>query len=473
MTDHMRIYNTRTRSIEEFRTVRDGVAAVYSCGPTVYHHQHLGNMRAAVFADTLHRTLKAAGYEVKHVINITDVGHLTSDGDTGEDKLEKGAKREGKTVWEIAKMYTEAYFADLTALNVPLSDYLFPRATDHIEEQIALVRELEKKGYTYLISDGVYFDTSKFSRYAEFAHLDVEGLQAGARVEENEEKRNPTDFALWKFSPADEQRQMEWDSPWGRGFPGWHIECSAMGRKLLGQPFDVHCGGVDHIPIHHMNEIAQSEAAYGKPLAAFWLHGAFLTVDQKRMGKSEGNLVTVDEFMQRGVDSLAYRYLVLGAHYRSPLNFTWESLAGAQSALEHLREMCRALPKLKRESGIRNQKSGMIERISTAFDDDLDTPKALAILWDSCKPQVASRKPDELSAIIAYADQVFGLDLTKYLGKPLRIPREVQRLVAAREDARQRKDWARSDVLRAQVEALGFQVEDTKEGPFIRVVRKT
>jgi cysteinyl-tRNA synthetase len=299
MSIGIRLYNTKSREIENFTPLTKDSVGIYSCGPTVYHFQHIGNMRAAVFADTLRRMFVSAHYGVKHVINITDVGHNVDDSDTGEDKMEIGASREGKDVWEIATMYTDAYFKDLTALGIPLKDYLFPRATDNIAEQIALVRTLEEKGYTYIISDGVYFDTSKFDAYADFAHLDVEGLRSGARVEENTEKKNITDFALWKFSPTDEKRQMEWSSPWGTGFPGWHIECSAMAMKFLGQHFDIHTGGIEHIPVHHTNEIAQSEAATGTPYANYWMHNNHLLDTTGKMSKSNGEFLTLDTLSKR------------------------------------------------------------------------------------------------------------------------------------------------------------------------------
>ncbi len=493
----LQLYNSFTKTVEPFRPLKGRTVRMYTCGPTVYDYAHIGNLRTYLFEDVLKRVLIANGYRVRHVMNITDVGHLTGDVDEGEDKMELAAAKQRKSARQLAAFYTRAFLKDLSRLNVLPADEL-PRATAYIPEQIALVRRLERRGYAYVTSDGVYFDTSKLASYGSaFAKnfspsTAVEGEREGvthARITVNPEKRSPHDFALWKRTPPGVKRQMEWDSPWGRGFPGWHLECSAMGHALLRQPFDIHCGGIDHIPIHHTNEIAQSEAAYGKPLAAFWLHGAFLTVEGKRMGKSEGNLVTVDEVIRRGSDPLAYRYLVLGAHYRSPLNFTWESLAGAQSALDKLREICRALPTpprtpSPREGGkqrispppvwrgsergwpaMSKEAREVAERLRAAFNDDLDTPKALAVVWEAVRQQGSAA---ELSMIIAYADQAFGLDLAAYLGKPLRIPAAVRKLVAAREDARLRKDWARADVLRAQVGALGWSVEDTKGGPMVK-----
>jgi cysteinyl-tRNA synthetase len=284
---NIRLYNTASRKVEDFKPIKDGEVGIYSCGPTVYHYAHIGNLRAYVFADILRRSFVSADYKVKHIINITDVGHLVGDGDGGEDKLEKGAEREGKSAWEVAKFYTDSFMEDLQSLNIDTNEYTFPRATDNIKEQIGLISALEIDGYTYKTSDGIYFDTSKFSHYGDFAHLNIEGQKSGARVEENKEKKNITDFALWKFSPALEQRQMEWDSPWGKGFPGWHIECSAMSMKYLGNHFDIHTGGIDHIPVHHTNEIAQSECVTGEKYVNYWMHVNFLHDSTGKMSKSK------------------------------------------------------------------------------------------------------------------------------------------------------------------------------------------
>ncbi|MBI4142339.1 cysteine--tRNA ligase [Candidatus Uhrbacteria bacterium] len=492
----LQLWNSLTKTVEPFRPLKGRTVRLYTCGPTVYDFAHIGNLRSYLFEDVLKRVLLANGYRVRHVMNITDVGHLTQDSDDGEDKMERAAATANKSARQLAAFYTRAFLKDLKRLNIQLPDVM-PRATQYISEQIALVRRLERRGYAYTTSDGVYFDTAKFPAYGRaFTHSpsspltlrgetdtvpppNVRGGQEGlldhSRITVNLEKRSPHDFALWKITPPGVKRQMEWDAPWGRGFPGWHIECSAMGRDLLGQPFDIHCGGIDHISIHHTNEIAQSEAAYGTPLAHVWMHGAFLTVNGGRMGKSEGNLVTMDEVIRRGLEPLAYRYLCLGAHYRSSLNFTWESLSGAQSALKKLREYCRTLPKCRMQNAEckmpdvwSGDGAAIIDRLRAAFNDDLDTPKALAVLWESFKLQAASFKPDELSAIISYADQVLGLELTRYLGKRVRIPREILALAEQREAARRAKDWARADVLRAQVGALGWTIEDTSAGPIVK-----
>jgi cysteinyl-tRNA synthetase len=324
----LRLYDTYTRTVRDFEPLHPPEVGLYTCGPTVYDYAHIGNLRTYIFEDILRRVLEFNGYKVKHVMNITDVGHLTSDADTGEDKMEKGSRRTGKSAWEIAEFYTQAFQEDMRHLNI-LDPTIWCRATDHIAEQIEFIQCIEAKGYTYRTSDGIYFDTSKLPDYGYLARLDIEGLQAGQRIDMGE-KRSVTDFALWKFSSPDERRQMEWDSPWGRGFPGWHIECSAMSAKYLGAFFDIHCGGEDHISVHHPNEIAQTQACYGTRLANFWMHGYFLQLDSAKMAKSAGGFLRVQTLVDRGYDPLAYRFFCLSAHYRAKLNFNWESLDGAE-----------------------------------------------------------------------------------------------------------------------------------------------
>ncbi|MFH1430200.1 MAG: cysteine--tRNA ligase [Candidatus Uhrbacteria bacterium] len=459
----MQLYNSLTKTIEPFRPISGRTVRLYACGPTVYHYATIANLRSYLFEDILKRTLLVNGYQVQHVMNITDVGHLTDDADEGEDKLERAATREQRSAQEIAQYYTDVFLKDLDRLHIFRPDAM-PRATEYIAEQIALVEELERRGFTYETSDGVYFDTSKFPAYGKaFKGQKLEEKEAGARVAVRSEKRNPHDFALWKLTPKEVHRQQEWPSPWGRGFPGWHIECSVMSRALLGQPFDIHCGGIDHISVHHTNEIAQSEAAYDVPLAKYWCHGAFLTVDGGRMGKSEGNAVIVEELIERDIDPIAYRYLVLGAHYRSQLNFTWESLESAESALRHLRDRCRELPTAPKRinAALKPKILKLRERFLAAVNDDLDTPRALALLWEVMK---SKRDAKEVAAAVAFMDEVLGLGFTDYLGKTLRIPREVQQLVRDREKARATKDWARADILRAEIAALGYVVQDMKDG---------
>lgn len=457
MTNEIRIYNTKSRQVEKFTPIAPPTVSIYSCGPTVYHYQHIGNMRAAVFADTLHRTLEDAGYQVKHVINITDVGHLTSDGDTGEDKLEKGAKREGKTAWEVAKFYTDAYFKDLTALNIDLHEYLFPRATDHIQEQIDLVKKLEEKGFTYRISDGIYFDTAKFPSYADFAKLNIEGLKAGARVEENTEKRNVTDFALWKFSPENEVRQMEWDSPWGKGFPGWHIECSAMSMKYLGEHFDIHTGGIDHIPVHHTNEIAQSECATGHPYVNYWMHNNFLNDAQGKMAKSNGDFLRLQTIIDRGVSPLAFRYYLLTVHYRKEIEFSFEALEAARTAYDKLVSFCK---ENATKAGVPLQK--YMDEFKKALYEDLNTPQGIAVLWNMMKDVDAS-KEDKYQTLMQF-DTVLGLNLSSIKKEEIILSDSMKALLHAREEARAARNFAESDRLRDEIAKEGYTVKDTPEG---------
>lgn len=467
----LKLFNTLTKKLEVFEPIRSGKTGVYACGPTVYYFAHIGNMRTFLFSDVLRRVLTLNGFDVIFIMNITDVGHLTDDADAGEDKMVVAMRREGKTAYEIAEFYTQAFFKDLERLNI-LSATQYPRATAHIAEQIDIVKALEAKGLTYRITDGVYFDTSKLPAYGQLSGQKAEEKLAGARVELGE-KKNPTDFALWKFSPSTRlqtessarsghqplQRLMEWDSPWGVGFPGWHIECSAMSKKYLGVPFDIHTGGVDHIAVHHENEIAQTRGADGVLEANLWMHAEFLTVDGGKMSKSLGNLYTLDDLVAKGYDPLAYRYLVLQAHYRSKLNFTFEALSAAQNALQKLRHEIREW---------KPPAVGCVEyekRFLNAINDDLNTPQALAVLWeligDESLPSSA-----RAHSLLAF-DRVLGLRLSDVLGKPLEIPDNVRELVAKREQARETKDWAEADRLRDEIGAQGFAVEDTSQGPKI------
>lgn len=450
----IKLYNTATKQKEDFIPIKEKEVGIYSCGPTVYHYQHLGNMRAVVFADTLHRMFLSAGYSVKHIINITDVGHLVSDGDNGEDKMEKGAKREGKSVWEIAKMYTDAYFADLMKLNVSLNEYTFPRATDNIREQIALISALEIAGYTYEISDGIYFDTSKFSKYADFAHLDVKGLQSGARVEENQEKKNITDFALWKFSPKDEQRQMEWESPWGKGFPGWHIECSAMSMKYLGEHFDIHTGGIEHITVHHTNEIAQSESVTGMKYANYWMHNNHLLDTTGKMSKSNGEFLTISTLEEYGYDILAYRYFLLTAHYKKELSFSFEALDASAVAYKKLIEWCK---ENSHEEGSINE--DYKNKFLNFIYDDLGTPACIALMWDLIKDSTITTKDKHKT--IVYMGEILGFPLSKVRKEMLTVPEDVEKLLDARTKARLAKDFTESDRLRDELKKLGYSVRDT------------
>ncbi|MDP3986386.1 MAG: cysteine--tRNA ligase [Candidatus Veblenbacteria bacterium] len=454
------LYNTLTRKKEELTTLKPGEVGLYTCGPTVYAPPHIGNLRTYLFEDLLKRVLLMNAYQVNHVMNITDVGHLTSDADEGEDKMEKGSQREGKSVWEIAEFYTTMFKQNMAELNI-LEPNVWCKATDHITEQLALIQQLEAKGLTYKTSDGIYFDTAKLKDYGKLAKLDAKGLKEGARVEANPEKRNPTDFALWKFSPPagepEKKRQMEWDSPWGVGFPGWHIECSAMSMKYLGETFDIHCGGIDHIPVHHTNEIAQSEAATGKPFVKYWLHGEFLVVDAKRMGKSEGNLLTLDWLTKEGITPLAYRYFCLMTHYRKPLNFSLEAALSAQKALQNLQDKVATMG--EPSVGCAEYE----EKFKAALNDDLNAPQGLAIVWELMKSSYPnSAKKQSLLKM----DEVLGLGLKDV--PTLTMPPEVEALVEERERIRRDKDFAKADDIRIRIKELGFTVDDTELGPVVK-----
>lgn len=478
----LKFYNTLTRKKELFKPIREGRVGLYTCGPTVYNYAHIGNLRTYVFEDVLHRTLEYLGYDVTHVMNITDVGHLTSDADTGEDKMEKGAKREKKTVWEVAQFYTDLFKKDMAALHIK-EPTIWSKATDHIAEQIDLIKRLEEKRFTYTIDDGVYFDTSKFPTYGALARLNVEGQKSGARVEVVEGKKHPADFALWKFSHIQggpdrasghrAERAMQWASPWGTGFPGWHIECSAMSMKYLGEEFDMHTGGVDHIPVHHTNEIAQAEAATGHQFVHYWLHGEFLVVKssplnvrgtggviETKMAKSGENFITLPILIKKEHDPLAYRYLLLTTHYRQKLNFSWEALDAAENALKNLRE------KLF-EAGKEETKlpEAIKKKFSTIIADDLDTPEALAYLWEIVK----SKKDGAVKRAAAKEfDKVFALDLLLHHAEP--VPEHVMILVREREEARKNHEWKKSDDLRKRIAEEGWVVEDTPNGSHVKPI---
>ncbi len=458
----LRFFNTLSRKEEVFKPIGKTVN-VYTCGPTVYNYAHIGNLRTYIFEDILIRTLMYNEFVVQRVMNITDVGHLTSDADTGEDKIETGAKREGKSVWAIAAFYTNEFKKDLQLLNILPPD-TWCVATDHIQEQIALVQELEKKGIAYIIpEDGVYYDTSKFKNYNVLAKIKTEGLKAGARVELVQGKKNIQDFALWKFSQPTEKRQMEWDSPWGKGFPGWHIECSAMSMKYLGTHFDIHCGGIDHIPVHHTNEIAQTEGVTGKKWVNYWMHGEFLVLEKEaKMGKSLGNFVRMQTLLDKKIEPLAYRYFCLGAHYRSKLSFSWEALEGAQNALHNLKERAKEFWDDHKKSPAPQKKSLYQKQFFDAMNDDLNTPIALTIVW-------AVVKDKELTGaqkwnVLADFDRVLGLNLASVQEKQEGLTPELQALFDQREQARKTKNWKASDELRNQLLEKGVLVEDTPQG---------
>ncbi len=452
----LRLYNSLTRAKDEFVPAAPPQVSLYTCGPTVYNYQHVGNYRTYVFEDVLVRTLTLLGYRPQRVMNITDVGHLTSQGDEGEDKMEVGAAREGKSAWDVAKFYTEAFLSDCRELNLLPADVLC-RATDHIPEQIALVQKLEAKGFVYRTADGLYFDTAKLPDYGKLMtkeHLD--GLKSGARVEANPEKKRMTDFALWKLSTAGAKRQMEWESPWGRGFPGWHIECSAMAMRFLGETLDIHCGGVDHVPVHHTNEIAQSEGATGKPFARFWLHAEFLLMNNAKMAKSSGGFVKLSDLKEKGFSPLDYKYLCLTAHYRKQLDFTWESLEAAKTARRRLKEAAAGLA----GEAAKPNCAEFSARLKEALSDDLNAPSALAVVWDALKSDLPGGAK---KSFLEEADSVLGLDLFGAEAVEA-VPAGILALVDRRAQAKAKKDFAEADRLRKEIEAAGYKVLDGKDG---------
>jgi len=461
----LRFYNTLSRKKEIFKPLKGKRVGLYACGPTVYWFAHIGNLRAYIFEDVLRRVLEYNGYKVKHVMNITDVGHLTSDADTGEDKMEKGAKREGKSAWDIAKFYTNAFKKDLKKLNIKDPD-VWIKATDTIKEQIELIQLLEKKGYTYKIEDGIYFNTSKLKKYGRLWPKKM-SLKKGARVEMVPGKKNPTDFALWKFSPPGIKRQMEWNSPWGKGFPGWHTECVVMATKELGIPFDIHCGGIDHILIHHTNEIAQAEAAFGEIPAKYWLHSEFLTLKEGKMAKSKRNIVILEDIVKKGLNPLAYRYLCLTAHYRSKLKFSWDILKQEENALKNLYQKIEEIKEERKKDKTRGNKT-LEKKYKKDFldfiNDDLNIPKALALAWELIKDKRLNL--DQKHFLLLDFDRVFGLNLDKV--KKEKIPLKIKKLMEKREKYRQEKNWKKADQIREKVKKMGFLIEDTKEGPEIK-----
>lgn len=465
----IKIFNTLSRRKEKFHPIHKQWVGLYTCGPTVYNYAHIGNLRTYIFEDVLRRTLEYGGYKVKHVMNITDVGHLISDADEGEDKLEKGARREGKSVWDIAKFYTIAFLDDLKNLNIKKAHKLVP-ATGEIKEQIKLIRLLFARGYAYEAAQAIYFDVAKFKGYTKLSRQKLSQKMVGVREEVvvDLEKRHPADFVLWfKLVGRFKNHTMRWPSLWGEGFPGWHIECSAISSKYLGQPFDIHTGGVDHINVHHTNEIAQSEGAHKKPLAKIWMHGEFLLIDSAKMAKSDENFLTLKLLMDKGFSPLAYRYLVLTAHYRSKLNFSWESLEAAENSLKNLYHFIKEL-KLHGYNGstpINKYEKMFLE----AIYDDLNTPKALAVVWQLIR--YYRKDPQKFTSIdilvLLYGfDEVLGLKLQKVEAE--KIPIEIIKLAEEREKLRQKKEWVKSDELRKEIHEKGYDVLDTSEGSRIK-----
>lgn len=469
MNSPITFYNTLTRKYEVFKPIDDNMVTMYSCGPTVYSTPHIGNMRAYSFVDLLVRVLKANNYNVKNLINITDVGHLTSDADDGEDKLDKASKERNKNAFEIAEEYTDIFYRYLDMLNITPPTH-FPKATDHIQEQIEMVLALEEKGFTYQTSDGVYFDTSKFEDYAKLSNLDVDGLREGERVDFGE-KLNKTDFALWKFSPEGEKRDMEWNSPWGVGFPGWHIECSAMAMKHLGKHIDIHTGGIDHIPIHHTNEIAQTEAVTGEQFVNYWMHVNFLqllkedvdeTLDdaELKMSKSKGTAYTLDQIVEKGIDPLALKFLYLSAHYRSELKFNFKILENTQHAFNKLQNKVYQMRK-DFTGKIPNEPLEAAKEIIDILNHDLDTPKALAKFYEIMNSDLSLK--EKLNTVMVF-DSLTGLNLLNYEPADFEVPDEIIMLAEERYNAKLEKQWDIADLLRNKVKELGFEIKDTKDG---------
>ena len=464
----LKLYNTLTRQKEEFKAINEDkkLVKIYTCGPTVYNYAHIGNMRAYIFMDTLRKVLRYNGYNLLHVMNITDVGHLTSDADEGEDKMAKSARLQQKSVYEIAEMYTKAFLDDIEKLNIEHPEYI-AKATEHIKEMEEYVKEIVDNGYGYETSKGIYFDTSKLKTYGELSKIDLENQKAGARIEVDEEKKNPLDFALWIKAPK--EHILKWESEFGLCYPGWHIECSAMSRKYLGEKFDIHTGGVDHIPIHHENEIAQSKGATGKNPANIWMHVEFLLIDNGKMSKSLGNVYKIDDLEEKGLDALAYRYLSYTSHYRNKLNFTWDGIKSAQVSLDRLRDLTlshKGKDKKVSEDVIANYKNRFLE----AINDDMNMPVAVSIVWEAAKNDV---KSNDIFELIMHFDEVLSLKLDTVKNndnKSLEIPQEIQELLEKRKAAREQKDYAMSDKIRDELKEKGYIVKDSKEGQKIEKV---
>ena len=456
----LKLFNTLLRKKEIFRPIKNKKVSLYTCGPTVYDTPHIGNLRCYIFEDVLKRTLIYNGYKVNHIMNITDVGHLTSDADTGEDKIEKSARKKKKSPYEIAEFYTKIFKSNLKDLNI-IEPNLWCKATKHIKEQIELIKQLERKGFTYKIGDGIYFDTSKLPDYGKLARLNVKGLKAGARIKMVKDKRNITDFALWKFSPKDKKRLMEWKSPWGIGFPGWHLECAAMSIKYLGIPFDIHCGGVDHISVHHTNEIAEAEGAYERKFVNYWLHCGFLRIEGEKMAKSLGNFTTLEDLKKKRFSPLAFRYLCLQTHYRSSLNFTWKGLESAQNALTKIYESISVYRRLGRETSHQLWE----RRFKEAFNNDLDTPLSISLIWEMLR---SSLKETIKLNLLFKTDKILGLNLKEQWLKTSTVPKVILTLVAQRESYRQAREWEKADEIRKKIKKMGWWLEDTKDGPKIK-----
>lgn len=462
-------YNTLTRKKEEFHSIDENRVRMYSCGPTVYSYAHIGNFRTYIFMDTLRRVLKYNGYELKHVMNITDVGHLESDADEGEDKMEKAARKEKKDPYEIANFYTEIFLKDMGKLNIDKPE-IITKATENISQMIEYVKEIIKNGYAYETSKGIYFDISKLDKYPVLSNRKLDDQIAGARVDVDPEKKNPYDFALWIKAP--ENHIMKWESPWGLSYPGWHLECSTMGRRFLGEEFDIHTGGVDHIPTHHENEIAQSKGATGKIPAHVWMHCEYLQVDGGKMSKSLGNTYTISQLQEKGISPLAFKLFCFTAHYRNKLNFTFEGAYGAQKALERLYDSY-----IKNANGVDDVDENTIkeyeERFLAYINDDMNMPGAMSVVWEIARNV---KKSIKFADLLLKFDKVLGLDIKnaeKYLVKfkqndSEELPAEIKKLVEERKNARAEKNWAKSDEIRDKIISLGYSIKDTKDGIIVK-----
>lgn len=470
--DELVFYNSLSRSKEPFIPLRKKEVRIYACGPTVYDHAHIGNFRSFIFSDILVRSLLFFGYRVRFIRNITDVGHLTDDADLGQDKVELASRREHMSAWGLARLYAASFQKDAKKLNLLKPDGE-PKATQHIKEQIRFIEELERENLTYQAKDGIYFDTEAFASYGALMPQKSRPLSEKSRITTGDDKKNIHDFALWKFSPKKAKRQMQWPSPWGMGFPGWHIECSAMSRKYLGFPFDIHTGGIDHIPIHHTNEIAQNDSVFGQKAVHYWLHNEFVMIDNEKMSKSKDNFYRLGDLEKRGHSPMAFRYQCLSAHYRSRLNFTWEGLGASENALSLLRRETRrlfAVIKKKNSLFSRFKPLGLekeaVKKFKMALADDLNTPMALAVVWELVKNKEETISPEKKLGTLFCFDKVLGLNLKEELKKTA-IPRRVAVMVKEREKMRKNKEWQVADRLRNKIEKAGFQVEDHILGPVV------
>ena len=460
----LRVYNTLSREKEEFKPLEGNEVRIYTCGPTVYYFAHIGNMRAYIFMDNLRKVLKLNGYTLKHAMNITDVGHMTSDADEGEDKMDKAAREQKMSPWEIAEKYTKAFLKDLDKLNVERPEVIC-KATDHIKEMEEFVEKIVENGYGYETSKGVYFDTAKLPTYGELSRANLKENKAGARIEVDDEKKNPLDFALWIKAPK--EHIMKWDSKWGMCYPGWHIECSAMSNKYLGHRFDIHTGGIDAIPIHHENEIAQSRGAFGVCPAKYWMHVEFLQVDGGKMSKSLGNNYTIEDLEKRGFSPLAFRYLTYTSHYRNKLNFTWEGIEASQKALDRLREAYQIHLNGKDEV-LDSTIEDYTNRFKEALNDDLNFSSALAVVWEAAKNSLKSPK---IAKLLKEFDEVLSLNVDKIEEKNEEIPEEILGMLEERKEARLNKDFAKSDEIRDKLKEKGYLVIDSKEGQKLEKIK--